>query len=305
MWAAKDGHRPINRARRHFLGMAAAAGARVAVISAAAVTATAAPAHALGKAWWKGGGGGNHGGGGASGGGGGGGGGTSAGGGNSGGSPGTSVSCFLLGTSIKTATGEVAVENLRIGDLVETVRGEALPIRWIGHQTFQKSGPAWDESVMPIRVARHALGPLTPHTDLYLSAGHALYINGTLIRAKDLVNGLTIVPALPDDRETLEYFHIVLDDHQVVLAEGAPAETFLYWVHNRESMANVSEYERLYPAAARRSMKAYAPIALNESGRQHLKALLLLAVSPFAPVEDPYLDAYDRIVARAEELTSA
>lgn len=300
MSAAKDRQRPINRARRHFLGLAAAAGARVAVIGAAAVTASAVPAHALGKAWWKGGGGENHGGG-TPGSGGGSGGGSTGGGGNSGSSPGTGVSCFLKGTTIKTPSGEVAVEALGIGDLVETVGGEAMTIRWIGHQTFHKSGPSWDESVMPIRVARNALDQMTPQRDLYLSPGHALYIDGILIRAKALINGVTILPALPDDRETIEYFHIVLDSHEVMLAEGAPAESFLYSRQHRDKMANFVEYERLYPAAARRSMKSFAPIAGEESGRQHLKALLLLAVSPSAPFEDPLQDAYDRIVARAEE----
>jgi Hint domain len=75
--------------------------------------------------------------------------------------------CFLPGTCILTSRGEVPVEELRIGDQVVTVRGEAKPIKWIGRQSFKKSGPAWQDSVMPIRIARGALDENTPHQDLY------------------------------------------------------------------------------------------------------------------------------------------
>ena len=102
----------------------------------------------------------------------------------------------------------------------------------------------------PIRVARHALDERTPHSDLYLSPGHALFIDGVLIRAKELVNGISIVPVLPKDRETIEYFHIVLDSHDVILAEGAPAETFLLQERNHEDFTNFAEFARLYPFAS-------------------------------------------------------
>lgn len=302
MSSSNERHLPKNRARRHFLGVAITAGAKIAAIGAVAISAPST-AHALGRAWWKGGGrkgggSGSHGGGaggsqGSDGGG---------GGGIGGGGSGQYPSCFLRGTAIKTPAGEVAVEDLHIGDSIETAYGAPVAVRWIGRQTFKRHGYAWPESVMPIRIARHALDTNTPHTDLYLSPNHALFLNGVLIRAKELVNGMTVAPALPDDREAIEYFHIVLDRHDAVLAEGTPVETFLVKQDNHEQFANFAEYDRLYPAAARQPMTPFAPIVGYDSGREHLKALLFLGVSRFVHVNDPIQDAYQRIAARARQL---
>jgi hypothetical protein len=244
-----------------------------------AVTISSLPAQAMGKKWWR-----KHRG-------------------DSGRGPkGGDQNCFLRGTSIMTPTGNARIEDLQIGDLVETVRGEAMAVKWIGRQRFKKSGPSWNDSVMPIRIARHALDQQTPHTDLYLSPNHALFIDGVLIRVKDLVNGISIAPALPADRAMIEYFHIVLDTHEVILAEGAPAETFLLKASNYESFTNFAEYKRLYPADPRPAMTPFAPIVGYEGGREHLKALLRLAVPRFIPMRDPVQQAYERIAARAEQL---
>ena len=79
----------------------------------------------------------------------------------------------------------------------------------------------------------------------------------------------------------IEYFHIVLDTHEVILAEGAPAETFLLRASNHESFTNFIEYERLHPDKPRPAMIPYAPMVGYEGGREHLKALLRLGVSRF------------------------
>jgi hypothetical protein len=54
-----------------------------------------------------------------------------------------------------------------------------------------------------------------------------LFLDGFLMPVKELVNGISIVPALPADTDVIEYFHILLDTHEAVLAEGAAAETCL------------------------------------------------------------------------------
>jgi hypothetical protein len=279
-------HVPPSRARRHFLGLTFAIGARVAAASAAAMIIPSSPAQAKDKGGKHGGGNGNSGRGPKGGG----------GGGNN---------CFLRGTSIMTPAGETPIEELGIGDLVETVRGETLAIKWIGRRLYKKSGPSWPESVMPIRVSRQALDQRTPHKDLYLSPDHALFIDGVLIRVKELVNGISIVPALPAEQENIEYFQIVLDTHEVILAEGAPAETFLFRANNHENFSNFAEYDRLYPAdGPRPAMTPFAPVVGYEGGRQHLKALVLLGVSPFIQWRDPVRDIYEKIAVRAEQPVS-
>lgn len=201
-----------------------------------------------------------------------------------------------------TVTGEICIEDLQIGDRVETVRGEAMAVKWIGRHVYKRSGPAWSKCVMPIRVARHALDERTPHRDLYLSPGHALFIDGVLIRAKELVNGISVAPGLPADHETIEYFHIVLDSHDVVLAEGAPVETFLLQTRNYEDFTNFAEFARLYPDAAHTAMTSCAPIVSLSSGREHMKALLHLWTDVVYPRRAPAYNAYERIAARAGKL---
>ncbi len=295
---------PSNRARRHFLGVAAATSARVAGIAVATMAIASSPAKAMGRNW-GGGRGGGHGGGGH----GGGGGGAYGGGGNSGGGGGGSsgggdggAKCLLRGTLIATPTGEVAIEDLRLGDLVETISGEAKPIRWIGRQTFRKSVASWHPSVMPVRISKGALDDGMPTQDLYISAGHALYVDGALVRVKELINDSSIVSALPDDREAIEYYNVLLDSHDVVIADGTPVETFQLRGSDYENFDNFVELEQLYPVERRPRMTPYAPVVGEETGRQHLKALLLLGVSPIVPMRDPLKTVSRRISSRAGEL---
>lgn len=259
----------INRARRHFLGVSVATGARLAAIGSLASTLLPSAAQALGRKWWKkdgdGGGG----------------------------------MCFLAGTSISTVVGPVHVEDLRIGDLVETVDGEAKPIKWIGYHTFRRSGRHWNRSVMPVRIARHALDGKSPHRDLYVSPGHAMYIDGVLMQAADLVNGTSITQAAPEDAETLDYFHIAFEAHEGLFAEGAAAESLLLKDGNHEIFANFPEYARLYPDDPQPAMIPFAP-TVSYGGREHLKALVRLAVPRFAPKCGHAGRIYERIAERAK-----
>jgi hypothetical protein len=207
---------------------------------------------------------------------------------------------LLKGTRVLTSRGEVPIEDLRIGDLVKTIRDEDLPIKWIGRNTFRRSGTSWHKSVTPIRVSRFAIGDHTPHTDLYLSPGHALFIDGFLIEVRDLANGTSIAPAVPPDMEILEYFQIVLNTHEVILAEGAPAETF--GGDNLDLFTNFVEYKRLYPDDPCSAIPLVAPNLSR--GRAHLHALLGLGASYFIDVRDPLQEAYERFAARAEEVAA-
>jgi len=273
MSSNEERHPQLNRARRHFLGLAAASGARIAAMGSFAATVfSSSGAQAKGRKWWK-----------------------------KDTKPGGGTMCFLRGTAIMTPTGEVCVEDLQIGDRVKTVRGEALAVKWIGRHVYKKTGPSWNEGVVPIRISQHALDHQTPHRDLFLSPAHALFMGGVLVRAKDLVNGLSIAPALTD-RDMFEYFHVVLDTHEVILAEGAPAETFLVETHNYEEFTNFVEYPRLYPADKGQVMKPFAPIVGRDSGREHLKALLPQGVRRAFQMRELVENIHERLAARAVQL---
>jgi collagen type I alpha len=132
--------------------------------------------------------------------------------------------CFAAGSRILTPEGEVPVEELRSGDLVITAEGSARAIRWAGRRRmYFRLQPAPARS-LPIRVQAGTFGPGLPQRDLFLSPDHAIYSDGVLIPIRHLVNGLDIVPV---ETETVLYCHVELETHDVLLAEGMPAESFL------------------------------------------------------------------------------
>ena len=208
--------------------------------------------------------------------------------------------CFVRGTRIRTPEGEIAIEDLTIGSLVETLNGP-LPIKWIGRQTFRKNGASWHWSVAPIRVARFALSDQYPRRDLYLSPRHSLFIDGCLIPVQWLVNGKSIVLDTLDGNDVIDYFHIELKTHEVVFAEGAPAETLLI-TDDREHFSNFVEYERRYGAEVRPAMKPFAPVLEYRGARGELERLLRLAVSPLLDIRDPIQRARAGIAARANSV---
>jgi len=153
--------------------------------------------------------------------------------------------CFTPNTLISTPTGNVAVKDLHIGDLILNHAGESVPVKWIGNQRIH---PAFAGDSLPIYMMQGALGNGLPLRDLYVSPGHAFYIDDSLlIDAKALVNGITITQVTQWEGD-IEYFHIETENHEIILAEGAPAETFMDNV-SRACFNNHSQYQVLYPNA--------------------------------------------------------
>jgi Hint domain len=117
------------------------------------------------------------------------------------------------------------VEDLAIGDKIVTLAGALCPIRWIGRRTlaarFCDPLRAW-----PIRVKADALAAGVPSRDLLVSPDHALLIDDLLIHAGALVNGSSIVRETAV-AELFSYFHIELENHEVIFAENTPAESFV------------------------------------------------------------------------------
>ena len=134
--------------------------------------------------------------------------------------------CYLRGTRILTSRGEVAIEDLRVGDLVATYAGHGAPlkpVRWLGHRRLDLRHQTQPENTHPIRFRAGALSDGIPYRDLVVSPGHRMQVDGELVMALELVNGASIVQESP---AAVEYWHIELDGHDLVLAEGAQAETY-------------------------------------------------------------------------------
>lgn len=154
--------------------------------------------------------------------------------------------CFLPGTQIATPAGERAIESLQIGDLVSTASGVQKPVLWIGRMSIPLTRFN-RETAAPICVKRGALGNGLPQRDLYVSHDHAFAIDGVLVIAGLLVNGSTIVRCADFGAAVVDYFQIELADHDLVLAEGAAAETFCEDGDNRARFDNAAEFHALYP----------------------------------------------------------
>jgi hypothetical protein len=149
---------------------------------------------------------------------------------------GHNVCCFKSGTRILTARGEVPVEDLRVGDAIKTLGGGEAPATWIGWRKFNLRAMREPGEAAPVRIARNALADGTPRRDLYVSQEHAVFLDGVLIPARSLINGRTIMLSLAFPEVT--YYHVELDVHGVVFAEGAAAESFLESGNNRALFAN-------------------------------------------------------------------
>ncbi|APB98203.1 Hint domain-containing protein [Polynucleobacter asymbioticus] len=155
------------------------------------------------------------------------------------------TACFTPGTLISTPTGSTPVQDLQIGDLILNHVGDSIPVKWIGTQRIH---PAFAGDKLPICIRQGALGDDLPLRDLYVSPGHALYIDHCLlIDAKALINGTTITQVTQWDGD-VQYLHIETESHEIILAEGTPAETFMDNV-SRACFNNYSEYQALYPEA--------------------------------------------------------
>ena len=169
------------------------------------------------------------------------------------------VACFAEGTRIATDRGPVAVEDLRIADRVVLADGGAAePIVWIGKRAVNCRTHPRPETVWPIRIKPGSFGHNMPSRDLFVSPDHALLVEGVLIPARLLVNGSSI-------RQTrvrqVIYYHIELARHDVVLAEGLPAETYLD-TGNRSRFSNGGEVVALHPDFSARAweMRGCAPL---------------------------------------------
>ena len=203
--------------------------------------------------------------------------------GNGNGNGGHNGNCFLRGTKILTSDGERNIEDLAVGDLLPTMFGGLRPVQWIGRYPYKKSDPSkpWAESVLPVRIARSALGPNVPSDDLYVTALHSVLIDGVLVPAEKLIDGTTVTRSEPQGDE-MEFFHIRFESHDVIYAEGAPAETLL---NVTESAVNFAEYLRQYGMPATEEARC-APYVHIRGGRAELLSRARSALSPWIELRD-------------------
>jgi len=187
----------------------------------------------------------------------------------------TAIPCFAAGTLIRTAGGEVPVELLAKGDLIETRDSGAQPVRWIGRRAVEATG-----RFAPIVIEAGTFGH---HRRLVLSPQHRVLLrhhmaellfgeDEVLVAAKDLVNGVSVRVA---EGGEVVYFHLLFDQHQMIWSEGMLTESFLPGPHTLSGFDKeiCEEIMSLFPeldpesgdgygASARLGLKGYEARAL-------------------------------------------
>lgn len=141
------------------------------------------------------------------------------------------VVCFLPGSMILTTEGDVAVENLQIGDDVvafdwKTGEKTVRPVIWIGksHATVQPH-LADDEAAYPVRVLKNAVAEGVPYKDMLITPEHCLFFEGKFVPVRMLVNGSSIF--YDKSIMSYDYYHLETAEHSVIVADGMLTESYL------------------------------------------------------------------------------
>lgn len=162
--------------------------------------------------------------------------------------------CFAAGTMIETPDGARAVETLSAGDSVITLDHGVQTIRWIGGRTVPAIGP-----MQPVHIAAGALGHGLPTHRLTVSRQHRIMLRNSIAekmtgRAEILIAArkLTALPGVEDatDMGFVTYWHFLCDTHEIVYANGVPAETLYLGTETRKRLprAALEEIAALFPA---------------------------------------------------------
>ncbi|WP_164658571.1 Hint domain-containing protein [Tropicibacter sp. Alg240-R139] len=142
--------------------------------------------------------------------------------------------CFVMGTLIRAVRGYTPIEELKPGDKVWTRDRGLQHIKWIESSAVRLGRMKRDPALQPVRIGKDALGRGQPRNDIYVSQQHRILVCGpavellfgepeALVCASDLCHWPGVEIVLPDD--DIRYYHILLDRHEILDADGVPAES--------------------------------------------------------------------------------
>jgi hypothetical protein len=208
------------------------------------------------------------------------------------------VVCFAAGTHILTEGGECPVEQLRLGDMVRVLTEHGTdhaPVKWIGRRRIDLQAHPKPETACPVRIVRGAFDIDVPYADLLVSPDHAIFVDGKLICARQLINGSSI--RLEQDCTSVEYFHVELETHAVLFANGLTAESYLD-TGNRGFFRNGGALLELHPDLSSsvhwptREANSCAPFVTGETGvlpvwRQLAARAVEIGLPPPTPAASP------------------
>ncbi|MEZ5759606.1 MAG: Hint domain-containing protein [Paracoccaceae bacterium] len=167
--------------------------------------------------------------------------------------------CFLRGTLIATPRGEVPVESLEAGDEILTVSGAIATVRFVARRELSEAELLFRPNLRPVCIPAGVMGAGLPVADLWLSPQHRVLVQGwepemlfgeaeVLVPAKHL----KIAGSAPARPETVEYFHLMLDRHDIVMSNGVATESLFPGDNAIASLTDEAriEMERAFPEFA-------------------------------------------------------
>jgi hypothetical protein len=191
---------------------------------------------------------------------------------------GDGAACYVTGTRLTAPEGAVRVEDVAVGTMVLTASGESRAVRWVGHRTVNCALTPDPAAVWPIQIKAGAFADQQPTRDLWVSPGHAIFVSDVLIQAEKLVNGATIVQV---PTPSIEYWHVELDQHDVLLAEGLAAESYLD-TGNRTAFANGGAFVEAHPDfKAKHWAETCAPLVMEGAVLESVRTSLLARAQQF------------------------
>ncbi|MGV4856966.1 membrane protein [Acetobacter indonesiensis] len=176
--------------------------------------------------------------------------------------------CFLAGSMIRTTSGEVAVEDIHIGDEViafdwrsntDVVR----PVVWVGktHVNIRHGMPD-DEAGWPVRILKDAIADGVPYKDMLITSEHCLFFKDRFVPVRMLVNGVSIF--YDKSISSYDYYHVETEQHSVITADGMLTESYLD-TGNRSSFRQEGKIATLRGAVKSWEDDAGAPLGVERS----------------------------------------
>lgn len=172
------------------------------------------------------------------------------------------VVCFTPGVMVSTPKGAIAIEHLRVGDLVITADNGLQAVRWIGQKQMSGARLAAHPHLQPVLIKAHAFGQNAPERDMHVSPQHRMFLNSAksqmifgereiLVPAKALVNDASIM--VDRAATAVTYIHMMFDKHELINANGSWSESFHPGAVGLNALEETSRAELLeiFPILAR------------------------------------------------------
>lgn len=169
--------------------------------------------------------------------------------------------CFTRGALIETPDGPRAVETLKAGDKVLRPDGTALEIRMALSRSYGPRELKANPKLKPIRIRAGALGRDLPWRDLVVSRQHRMLVSSK-IAARMFGEPDVLIPAIrltelpgievEEEAQEVEYFHLLFDRHELLVAEGAPTESLYTGAEALKSLGDeaLEEIFTIFPELA-------------------------------------------------------